>query len=296
MNIIPRFLLLAIVFAPVSVLAGEKVDQTINAPASGTVKIENLAGSITVSAWDRNEVRVEGELDDHVERLEFENDGNFTRIKVVYPRRTRGNVKGTDLNIIVPAGSRLEAGGVSSEIDVSGVKGSVRASTVSGDISVDASTSDYALESVSGNIRLQGTQENARVKAGTVSGDLRLGNIEGELDVGSVSGDIYVKGGELARAEVGNTSGDIDIESNFARDGVFRFKSISGDIVLHFGSQPAGTFDITSFSGGIDNDFGPEPQRTSKYSPGTELKFSEGGADAEFRMNTLSGDIELRKR
>lgn len=300
MNIISKTVLLAIVFvpvfAPVTVLAGEKIDQTINAPGSGTVKIENLAGSITVSAWDRNEVRVEGELDDHVERLEFENDGNFTRIKVVYPRRMRGNVKGTDLNIMVPAGSRLEAGGVSSEIDVSGVKGSVRANTVSGDISIDASTNDYALESVSGNIRLQGTQENARVKASTVSGDLRLGDIKGELDAGSVSGDIYVKGGELVRAEAGNTSGNIEIDSAFGSEGVYRFKSISGDIVLHFGRAPAGTFDITSFSGGIDNDFGPEPQRTSKYSPGTELKFSEGSSDAEFRVNTLSGDIELRRK
>lgn len=295
MKIMIRFLLLAVASAPVFVLAGERIDQTINAPASGTVKIENLAGSITVSAWDRNEVRVEGELDDHVERLEFENDGNFTRIKVIYPRSIRGNVKGTDLNITLPAKSRVEVGGVSSEIDVSGVKGSVRANTVSGDISVDDSTNDYALESVSGNIRLQGTQENARVKASTVSGDLRLGDIRGELDAGSVSGDIYVKGGELVRAEAGNTSGDIEIESAFVGDGVYRFKSISGDIVLHFGNNPAGTFDITSFSGGIDNDFGPEPQRTSKYSPGTELKFQESGSDAEFRVNTLSGDIELRK-
>lgn len=295
MKPISKILLLVFMLAPASALAGERIDQTINAPADGTVKIENLAGSVTVSAWDRNEVRVEGELDDHVERLEFENDGSFTRVKVVYPRRVRGNVKGTDLNITVPAGSRLEVGGVSSEIDVSGVKGSVRANTVSGDISVDAATSDYALESVSGNIRLHGTQENARVKASTVSGDLRLGDIKGELDAGSVSGDIYVKGGELVRAEAGNTSGDIEIDSVFG-DGAYRFKSISGDITLHFAGKPAGTFDITSFSGSIDNDFGPAPQRTSKYSPGTELKFSESGSKAEYRVNTLSGDIELRKK
>lgn len=288
-------LLAAFLLAPGFLPAGERIDQRVNAPADGTVKIENLAGSITVSTWDRNEVRVEGELDDRVERLEFENQGNFTRIKVIYPRNMRGNVKGTDLNISLPAGSRVEVGGVSSEIDVSGVKGAVRVNTVSGSISVDDATNDYTLESVSGDIRLQGTQPNARVRASTVSGNLRLGNINGELDAGSVSGDISVRGGALSRAEAGNTSGDIEIDSAFNGEGVYRFKSISGDITLKFENTPAGTFDITTFSGGIDNDFGPRPARTSKYSPGMELKFREEGSDAEFRVNTLSGDIELRK-
>ncbi|HEX6929605.1 MAG TPA: DUF4097 family beta strand repeat-containing protein [Gammaproteobacteria bacterium] len=290
-----NILLIACALFATTVVAGEHVDQTIKAPGDGTVQIENLAGSITVSAWDRNEVRVEGELDDRVERLEFENEGNFTRVKVIYPRNLRGNVEGTNLNITVPATSRLEVGGVSSEVDVRGVSGTVRVDTVSGNISVDNATNDYSLESVSGNIRLEGTQDDARVKASTVSGDLRLGDIQGELDAGSVSGDISVKGGELTRVEAANTSGDIDVRANFADAGSYRFKSISGNIVLGFENAPQGTFDITTFSGGIDGDFGPEPQRTSRYSPGMELKFREGDAAAEFRANTLSGDISLRK-
>lgn len=275
--------------------AGERIDQRVDAPADGTVSIENLAGSITVSGWDRNEVRVEGELDDRVERLEFENDGEFTRIKVVYPRNMRGNVDGSDLNVSIPAGSRLEVGAVSSEVDVRGVAGAVRIDTVSGDISVDAATSDYTLESVSGSIRLDGTRDNARVKASTVSGDVRLGNVTGELDVASISGDVYVSDGEFTRIEAGNTSGDIEIAGKFANDGVFRFKAISGDVTVRFRSTPQGTFDVTTFSGGIDNDFGPEPERKSRFSPGLELKFREGKGDAEFRLNTLSGEISLLK-
>lgn len=290
-----NFLLLAFGLAAGAVVAGERVDQRVEAPADGTVSIENLAGSITVSAWDRNEVRVEGELDDRVERLEFENDGNFTRVKVIYPRNMNGHVDGSHLSISVPVKSRVEAGGVSSEIDVRGVTGPVRSETVSGNISVDSATSDYVLESVSGNVRLESSGANARIKASTVSGDVRLGDVTGELDVASISGNIYVSGGKFSRIEAGNTSGDIDIAGEYADEGVFRFKAISGDITVRFTSNPAGTFDITTFSGGIDNDFGPEPQRTGRYSPGMELKFREGEAETEFRLNTLSGDISLRK-
>lgn len=288
------FLLLACV--ALAAHGGERVDQRVDAPPDGTVSVENLAGSITVTGWDREEVRLEGELDDRVERLEFENDGSFTRIKVVYPRNMRGSVDGSELNISVPAGSRLEVSAVSSEVDVSGVTGIVRADTVSGDISVDAATNDYALESVSGNIRLDGTKPGARVKAATVSGDMRLGGIDGELDVTSISGRISADNGRYTRVEANNTSGEIGIGGEFTDEGVFRLRSISGDVVLRFATDPAGTFDVTTFSGGIENDFGPEPQRQGKYSPGMELKFRQDDSDAEFRLNTLSGDIELLKQ
>lgn len=287
-------LLFAFIFNGQAVLADERVDQRVDAPADGTVSVENVAGSITVSGWDHNEVRVEGELDERVERLEFVNEGNFTRVKVIYPRNRSGSIRGSHLNISVPAGSRLEVSGVSSEVDVRGVSGPVRAETVSGDVSVDGSTGDYLLESVSGNIRLQGGGLTARVRASSVSGDVRLGDVKGEIEITSISGNVYVNNGSFTRIEAGNTSGDIDIAGEFANDGVFRFKSISGDVAVRFQSKPAGTFDITTFSGGIDNDFGPEPERTGRYSPGMELKFREGDATAEFRMNTLSGDISLQ--
>ncbi|HEX6928818.1 MAG TPA: DUF4097 family beta strand repeat-containing protein [Gammaproteobacteria bacterium] len=293
MKIARHIIVMALAVLGGTALAGERVDQTIDAPADGTISIENLAGSVTVSAWDREAVRVEGELDDDVERLEFENDGSFTRIKVIYPQRNN-NVEGTHLNITVPAASRLEVNGVSSEVDIRGVQGRVRADTISGDISADGAASEYALESISGNVRLEGTGDDARIQTSTISGDIRIGNAEGELDVESISGNVYISDSTFTRIEGANTSGDIDITGRFLEGGTFRFKAISGDITLKFVNEPSGVFDITTFSGGIDNDFGPEPQRTGKYAPGMELKFREGDAETSFRVNTLSGDISLR--
>ena len=278
-----------------SAIAGERVDQTLDAPPNGVVKVDNVAGSVTVSTWDRDAIRVEGELDDRVERLEFENDGDFTRIRVVYPRRS-GDVDGTNLDITLPAGSRLEIDGVSTEVDVHGVTGRVRIGTISGDISADGKAGEYALESISGNIRLEGTGDGARINASTVSGDIRLGKARGELEVASVSGNVYISDSAFTRIEAANTSGDIDMAGTFASGGTFRFKAISGDITLRFAEKPAGSFDITTFSGGIDNDFGPEAQRSGKYGPGKELHFSEGNSDTTFRVNTLSGDISLRTK
>lgn len=274
--------------------AGERIDQTREASATGTVSIESMAGEVRISAWNRNEVRVEGELDDKAERLEFSGRDGFTIIKVVYPRRVR-DVHGSDLNIHVPEGSRIEIETVSAEIDIEGVKGSVRAESVSGDIMVESPSSEYTLETVSGSVRLKGSAENARIRTGSVSGDLRLSDVNGEVEAESVSGDIAIDRSSVSRLTASNTSGDIQFAGSVSDSGIYRFETISGDVTLDFDGEPSGDFDISTFSGDIDNEFGPEPERTSKYTPGKELNFRLGEGSASYRVETLSGEISLRK-
>ena len=75
--------------------------------ADGRVLISNLSGSVMVTGWDREEISVEGTLGRGTERLDFEVSGDRARIKVIIPRRAR-NVEGSDLEIKVPRGSRVE--------------------------------------------------------------------------------------------------------------------------------------------------------------------------------------------
>lgn len=285
----------AFLAAPQAVLAGERVDESKSAPANGTVSVENVAGEVRITGWDRNEVRVEGELDEQAERLVFEQHGDFTTIRVVYPRRYN-NIDGSELNINVPAGSKIEADSISADIDISGVTGTLRAESVSGDISAEGGSKEYVLESVSGSIRLKGTKADSRINVQSVSGDVRVSDSNGELEASSVSGDVAVDGSVLRRATINNTSGDIEFEAAVSDDGTYRFEAISGDVTLVFGKSPIGEFDIATFSGDIDNDFGPEPERTSRFTPGKELKFSQGEGKAEYRINTLSGSIRLDVR
>ena len=51
--------------------ADESVDRTIPASAAARIEIENVAGSIEVTGWDRNEVHIVGTLGDDVEGLDI---------------------------------------------------------------------------------------------------------------------------------------------------------------------------------------------------------------------------------
>ena len=58
----------------------------------------------------------------------------------------------------------------------------------------------------------------------------------------------------------------------------------------------AGQFDFSTFNGEIRNCFGPKSQRTSEYSPGRELRFTEGQGTARIRVKTMNGDIGLCRK
>jgi hypothetical protein len=58
----------------------------------------------------------------------------------------------------------------------------------------------------------------------------------------------------------------------------------------------AGQFDLSTFNGEIRNCFGPKAQRTDEYTPGRELRFQEGSAEARVRVKTLNGDIGVCRK
>src|SRR5579859_6127407 len=61
------------------------VDESRPLNANGELRVDNLAGSVRVAAWDKNEVRVTGQLGELVEKLSIEGDANSLEIKVVLP-------------------------------------------------------------------------------------------------------------------------------------------------------------------------------------------------------------------
>ena len=62
--------------------AGTPINKRTSADPNGTVEVSNVAGSVTVTGWNRNEVEVTGELGDGTEKLEFTKSEKLTRIKV----------------------------------------------------------------------------------------------------------------------------------------------------------------------------------------------------------------------
>lgn len=274
--------------------AARDVERSVDASSDGKVTITNTAGSIEVRGWSRNQVEVVADLGSGVEELEVERDGDIVSVAVKVPRNHRHS-RGisSDLVLRVPENSSLSVHGVSADITVKDVHGVLRLKTVSGDVETDTFGADAEIESVSGDIEIQGDGSNMRLKASTVSGDIDAVGISGEIEASSVSGDLVIVARSYSRATMNTTNGDMVLHGALENGGRLDIETINGDLDLEFDGKPSARFEIETFNGSIRNCFGPESRRTSRYAPGRELVFTEGGGSARVSVRTLNGDIDM---
>src|SRR5262245_34882208 len=87
------------------------------------IHVENVAGSVRITGWDRAQVEVTGKLGQGTERLDVTGGGDQLRIEVVLPKGRNQNVRGSDLEIQVPRRARLSVNTVSASVDGSALGG-----------------------------------------------------------------------------------------------------------------------------------------------------------------------------
>ena len=285
----------ALLAASPAIHAGTPISERAAADPAGSVEVSNVAGTVRVTGWDRNEVEVTGELGDGAEKLEFAVADKVTRIKVILPRKA-SNVEDTNLVIRVPAASRLSVNTVSADIEVQGLLGAQRLQSVSADILTAAAGEDVECKSVSGDVAVNGSFKKGLLTITTVSGDTTALRVAGEVNANTVSGDVTLGLGETNRSRVRSTSGDLTLAALLAADGRLDAESISGDVRLELVGAVNAEFDLSSFNGEIRNCFGPKAVSTSEYAPGKELRFREGQGTALVRIKTMNGDIDVCRK
>jgi DUF4097 and DUF4098 domain-containing protein YvlB len=283
---------IALAAAGASPALAAQVDERRPAAPDGLVEIENPAGSVRVVGWSRGEVAVSGALGRRAS-LSFTGDPSRTRIEV----EVEGNPHATrsDIEVRVPAGSRVSVESFASSITVTEVTGPVTAETVNGSVSVAGSVKEVSAESVNGSVDVSGAP--TRVHVGTVNGALTVRGARGDLEANTVNGEVrVVGGGPFERAQLESVSGAIHFEGALAPHADLQAQTVSGEVELVLPAGIAADFTVTTFSGSIDTDFGAAVYRSSSHSPQKELTFSTGGGGAKVAIETLSGSITLRKK
>lgn len=273
-------------------LAGTDIDETRALDADGSVYVGNVAGDIEISTWDRNEVRLTGELGDDSE-LEIDSSGSRFRVEVITEDKHHwGNHDETDLYLKVPARANISVNGVSSDITVTGAGGEeLSAESVSGDVEVEGHVRRLELNSVSGDVVFEGSA--SRTSAETVSGDIELHGLSGEVEATLVSGDVNLRGGTFSRGQFESVSGTLELELGVEDGGRLTVESMSGDVNLRLANGTGGKLSAQTFSGDISSDWGSVDR--AEHGPGRHLKTTMGEGNATIRVESFSGDIEIRR-
>lgn len=281
---------------PVALASTRSVDQTQPADPNGTVEIVNVAGSVTVSGWNRPEVSVTGQIGDRVERVELTHSDHHTLVRAVLPHGVGFHFSGDGsarLTIRVPAHSGLQVSLVSADLAVSGVSGPQQLRTVSGTIQSEGGGAAH-IDTVSGDVKLT-VPDGTSAQVETTNGDVTVSGAGGDVSVNTTSGDGHLRLGSLHTFSLHTVSGSFDIDARLGAAAQFTVESISGDIKVHLSGTPGAEFDLKSLSGDISNCNGPKATRP-EYGPGSQLNFQTGDAQAHVHMSSTSGDLELCAR
>jgi DUF4097 and DUF4098 domain-containing protein YvlB len=279
-------------------MAQQQITKRANVAPDATVEVSNVQGRVTITAWDKNEVELVAELESPKDELEFEATQRNVRIEVDRPKGNygRGNDQDANLTLRVPARARLIVDTVSADIGVTGARGEQSLESVSGEVRTQAFEAAVKAASVSGEVIVAGNGGKAAVTTDNVSGSSVVTGVRGSYRGEVVSGEIKATVAAAELLEVSTVSGEIDVSAELTPSARVEMESVSGSVTLRIKPPVNADFDIESFSGDIENCFGPEPRDTSKYTPGSELNFTQGKGGARVEIETLSGEITVCDR
>ncbi|HEX8175038.1 MAG TPA: DUF4097 family beta strand repeat-containing protein [Pyrinomonadaceae bacterium] len=171
----------------------EEFHQTYQLSQAGRIQLENINGSVRVTGWDRNEVKVDAVKWAYTrERLDeaqiiVEPGTDSLRIYTRYPERNQNfrsdpqgklnNPATVEYTLFVPRGARIDAieiinGGVSLE----GLTGDVRASSINGNVTARGLRGEAKLSTINGNLEADFNQLDAAksIALASVNGDVAI--------------------------------------------------------------------------------------------------------------------------
>lgn len=299
------------------VLAAQSIEREARTTATPSVSIEIDSGYLTVEAWDKSEVRIEGELDDRIEEWRFDSSEDTVDIVIEEGRGRWGGSWGrsggsdTRVRLYLPKGSRLSFEGINTSMEASGLAGRVDAETVNGNIkmrevtaAVDLSSVNGSIlaENISGNLELATVNGKVMVKGATgeklevsaVNGDVNVESTASDIEVEAVSGDVDMKLKQVQRISMSLVSGDLNASLHLMDGGRLTAEAVSGDLNLVLIEPVNIRVSAESMSGDLENQISDvKPQRGDYI--GNNLEFTTGDASARVQVNTVSGDLTLRR-
>lgn len=203
----------------------EEFHQTYQLAPQGRIQLENINGSVRITGWDRNEVKVDAVKSAYTrERLDeariiVEPSADSIRIYTQYPNRTQtvtddrqgklNNPASVEYTLFVPRGSRLDS-----------------VELINGGLQIDGLTNDVHASSINGNVSARG-----------LTGEARLSTINGNLDA---------------------TFNQLDASKAIA------LTSVNGNVTIMIPSDASANIRANNVHGGIKNDFGL-PVRKGEY-------------------------------
>ena len=266
----------------------QQTDTVIALDGATSLDIENSGGRISVTTWDRPEIRIQA---DHSRRAVIEIRRRSSGVISLEAESARGGFASiVDFDLTVPASLNLSFEGWSTDVTVEGSNAEVDVETFEGDITIVGGSGSVTAETMSGEIHIDGA--DGVIEANSVAQDVRISNSSGEVYVETVGGSIILEGLSATIVEAGSVGGRVSFEGTVVDGGDYFFGSHGGTISITIPEASNASVSLASIHGNISSDFSDAPD----LERGARNTFTIGNGGANIEAETFGGRIVLRRR
>lgn len=261
-------------------------DTTFTVREGQRLEVDNFGGSITVTAWNEDRVRVSSAPGSDA----FTVDAGSITIDISTQGGRYGGPGDAQLSIQVPVWMELELSGNGVDISTRGTRGPVQANTVQGSVTIDGGEGEVEVNSVEGDLTISNVK--GRVQLNTVEGTVILRGITGTaLEVETVDGDIEMTGVTTSNISANTVDGNISWSGTLSPTGTYRFSTHDGDLLLAIAGEPDATVTVETFDGSLSSDWPVTLHNTNRQ----KMTFTLGSGRARVELSSFDGTISLKR-
>ncbi|HEU4630997.1 MAG TPA: hypothetical protein VFS08_14700 [Gemmatimonadaceae bacterium] len=268
------------------------IDTTFRFDRDGVVDLTQLSGEIVVTAWDRDEVRVQALA--QYGRVESTLSSGRVLLRVVPDRGRGGRIGDSRFELLVPERVRVKAAATSGAVRVSGTRGEVEIGTRSGAIDVTDVEGLVTLTSLAGAVTATDIEGDLAVN--TAGGMVTARDVRGDVRAKTVGGAIDLRDIDSRSVSARSTGGPITFQGDLAEGGRYELVSHAGTVRLLLPEDASVELRVETFTGAVESDFavtltGGERRGT----PPRTLGFTLGDGEARVVVQTFSGNVVLQR-
>jgi DUF4097 and DUF4098 domain-containing protein YvlB len=272
-RILPLFfgaLLLAAIAEAVTLK--EPFNKTVPLRPGSEVRLANANGSVTLDAWDRDEVRIEAE-----KRVKSASESTARKVLDQVRIEVVQDTKGVSIETKAPhRPSQLFDWLFGNDASVS----------VTYKVHVPRRAA-LDLDNVNGALTVTGTRGKARME--TVNGGISVNDVQGDLELETTNGGIDVRRSAGALRAV-TTNGSVDAElSALPDDSDLSFETTNGHVALRLPRDARLSIDAAATNGRVQSDFEIEGGQPGKRS----LRGDINGGGGKLYIRTTNGGVDI---
>ena len=264
----------------------QQMDTTFAVSGSGQLDLQNHEGTVVVSTWDRDEVRIHAEWDDGPQPIQIRQAGSTVRVRV------RGDLglPPVDFDLTVPRGMSIAVQGITVGVSIEGSRANIAVHSVEGDVEVTGGSGNVAVQAVEGDVTVHGASGHIAVHS--IEGIVVVSESDGTVEVESVDGDVELIDIDSENIGVNVVDGDVTFQGAIHDGGRYFMSTHDGDLNIIVPDDSNARVSIATYDGELESDIPIEIEGDISKK---RFSFTLGTGRALVELSSFDGVIRLQK-